>query len=201
MLREENDDFILCQDFNEEKICNLFIKNTFPKQLDLMIFEFEPNDYLDTNKYIRNMLIVFSIIVKNQSTHGTSIIKMDNIFYKPIIDILFSLAALYDKIYLIKPLTTNITKGERYLICKSFNTSSSEQTKIWQQIEEKIVKKYLLNSEWKHNYSREKAAFPLEWVRDNKFWPSVARIDNAYGDRNLVCSCLPIENYAEVELT
>jgi len=44
-------------------------------------------------------------------------------------------------------------------------------------------------SEWNHPYSREKAAFPLEWIRDNKFWPHVARVDNGYGDRNLMCSC------------
>jgi glycine dehydrogenase len=45
------------------------------------------------------------------------------------------------------------------------------------------------SSEWKHPYSREKAAFPLEWIRENKFWPHVARVDNGYGDRNLMCSC------------
>jgi len=49
---------------------------------------------------------------------------------------------------------------------------------------------------WTHPYSREKAAFPLPWVRSNKFWPSVARIDNPYGDRNLMCVCPPIETYA-----
>lgn len=48
---------------------------------------------------------------------------------------------------------------------------------------------------WDYSYSREKAAYPLEWVRDNKFWPTVGRVDDAYGDRNLVCSCLPIEAY------
>jgi glycine dehydrogenase len=48
---------------------------------------------------------------------------------------------------------------------------------------------------WNHNYSREKAAFPLEYVKQAKFWPSVAKIDNTYGDRNLVCTCLPIEAY------
>ena len=42
---------------------------------------------------------------------------------------------------------------------------------------------------WNHPYGREKAAFPLPWVRDNKFWISVARVDNGWGDRNLVCSC------------
>jgi glycine dehydrogenase len=49
---------------------------------------------------------------------------------------------------------------------------------------------------WPHAYSRERAAFPLPWVRERKFWPAVGRVDNAWGDRNLVCSCPPIEEYA-----
>jgi glycine dehydrogenase len=48
---------------------------------------------------------------------------------------------------------------------------------------------------WTHPYSREKAAFPLKWVREKKFWPSVGRLDDGYGDRNLICSCLPAEEY------
>ncbi len=55
----------------------------------------------------------------------------------------------------------------------------------------------VISSNWNHNYSREKAVYPLAWVRDLKFWPSVGKIDNAYGDRNLICSCLPIEEYLE----
>ena len=54
----------------------------------------------------------------------------------------------------------------------------------------------ITNDVWLKPYSRQKAAFPLEWVSKNKFWPSVGRVDNAYGDRNLVCSCAPIESYA-----
>lgn len=50
-------------------------------------------------------------------------------------------------------------------------------------------------SEWQQPYTREQAAFPRPWVRDNKFWPHVARIDAAYGDRNLICTCDPIESY------
>ena len=51
---------------------------------------------------------------------------------------------------------------------------------------------------WSRGYSRERAAFPLPWVRERKFWPSVGRVDDAYGDRNLVCACPPIEEYASV---
>ncbi len=51
-------------------------------------------------------------------------------------------------------------------------------------------------SDWPHPYSREQAAYPLPWVRASKFWPSVGRIDNPYGDRNLICICPPMEEYA-----
>lgn len=50
-------------------------------------------------------------------------------------------------------------------------------------------------NDWNHSYDREKAAFPVSWIADNKFWPGSSRIDDAYGDRNLVCSCTPIDAY------
>jgi glycine dehydrogenase len=51
--------------------------------------------------------------------------------------------------------------------------------------------------EWDHAYSRGQAAYPAPWTRASKFWPSVGRVNNAYGDRNLVCACPPVEEYAE----
>ncbi len=57
----------------------------------------------------------------------------------------------------------------------------------------------LVSSDWEHPYSRQQAFFPLPYLRDSKFWPPVSRIDNAYGDRNLVCTCLPPEAYADEE--
>ncbi|HET8737769.1 MAG TPA: aminomethyl-transferring glycine dehydrogenase [Pricia sp.] len=58
----------------------------------------------------------------------------------------------------------------------------------------------MLTSEtWEYPYSRQKAAFPLPYVSENKFWPAVRRVDDAYGDRNLMCTCAPIEAYAEAE--
>jgi glycine dehydrogenase len=53
------------------------------------------------------------------------------------------------------------------------------------------------SDEWAHSYSREQAAYPLAFVRARKFWPSVGRIDNPYGDRNLMCSCPPVEEFVE----
>jgi glycine dehydrogenase len=54
----------------------------------------------------------------------------------------------------------------------------------------------VLTGTWEMPYSREKAVFPAPFVKENKFWPSVRRIDSAYGDRNLICSCIPVEEYA-----
>ncbi|MBV1924896.1 MAG: aminomethyl-transferring glycine dehydrogenase, partial [Dokdonia sp.] len=55
----------------------------------------------------------------------------------------------------------------------------------------------LTNDHWDFPYTREQAAYPLSYVADNKFWPSVRRVDDAYGDRNLICTCEPIESYME----
>ncbi len=50
---------------------------------------------------------------------------------------------------------------------------------------------------WTHGYSREQAVFPAPWVAAAKYWPPVRRVDNVYGDRNLVCTCAPLEAYAQ----
>ncbi len=52
-------------------------------------------------------------------------------------------------------------------------------------------------SEWPHAYTREVAAYPLNWVRESKYWPPVARVDNVYGDRHLICSCISVEDAAQ----
>lgn len=54
-----------------------------------------------------------------------------------------------------------------------------------------------LTEEWPHPYTRQEAVYPTQWTREYKFWPAVGRIDQAYGDRNLVCTCLPMEAYTE----
>ena len=53
------------------------------------------------------------------------------------------------------------------------------------------------SSEWTHKYTREEAAFPNEFVKNNKYWAPVARVDNVYGDRNLVCSCPSMDEYKD----
>jgi glycine dehydrogenase len=53
----------------------------------------------------------------------------------------------------------------------------------------------LLLADWSRPYAKEQAFFPTAWVRGDKYWPPVARVDNAYGDRHLVCACPPMEDY------
>ena len=58
---------------------------------------------------------------------------------------------------------------------------------------------HVVSDDWAHPYSREQAAYPAPWTREAKFWPFTGRVDNAFGDRNLVCSCPPVEEYVEME--
>jgi glycine dehydrogenase len=58
----------------------------------------------------------------------------------------------------------------------------------------------VMDTNWDREYDREKGVFPLEHLRENKFWPSVSRVDDAYGDRNLMCSCIPIDAYSIEEV-
>jgi len=55
----------------------------------------------------------------------------------------------------------------------------------------------LITDEWNHKYSRQKAAYPMDWSKTNKFWPTVGRVNNTFGDRNLICSCPAVEEYEE----
>jgi hypothetical protein len=136
MFRDNIDDIIVNEDFDYDKLIDKFIVNTYNKQLDLLICEFNTSDYNDINKYINNMLLIFTIITKYQTSHGTCIIKIDNVFYKAIIDIIFIFSAIYDKVYLIKPSISQITKGDRYIVCKSYNPIQSNLIK---QIEKQII--------------------------------------------------------------
>jgi glycine dehydrogenase len=57
--------------------------------------------------------------------------------------------------------------------------------------------KVALADKWDKPYSRQKAVYPLQWVKSMKFWPTVGRIDSAYGDRNLICTCMPTEEFVK----
>ena len=70
------------------------------------------------------------VILRNQIQGGNCIIKINDIFYKPIIDILYLLSSLYDKTYILKPNTSNVTSFEKYIVCKGFQINEEKNTNL-----------------------------------------------------------------------
>ncbi|MEH6536410.1 MAG: aminomethyl-transferring glycine dehydrogenase [Psychroserpens sp.] len=103
---------------------------------------------------------------------------------------------------MIEP-TESESKQEMDRFCDAMISIKEEIDTITKENDNNVLKnaphtlEMITNDEWLLPYTRKQAAFPLDYVRDNKFWPSVRRVDDAYGDRNLVCTCAPIEAYME----
>ncbi|HZH70222.1 MAG TPA: glycine dehydrogenase (aminomethyl-transferring), partial [Flavobacteriaceae bacterium] len=99
--------------------------------------------------------------------------------------------------------TESESKAELDRFCDAMIAIRKEIDEVEIDIPNNVLKnaphtlKMVASDVWEFPYSREKAAFPLEYVSENKFWPSCRRVDEAYGDRNLVCTCTPIEEYME----
>ncbi|MEO6685498.1 MAG: glycine dehydrogenase (aminomethyl-transferring), partial [Dyadobacter sp.] len=108
---------------------------------------------------------------------------------------------------MIEP-TESESKAELDRFCDTMIAIRNEVREVEEGIADRVdnvlknaphTSRVVLADVWEHAYGREKAAFPLPHLRFNKFWPSVSRVDSAFGDRNLICSCIPVEAYAEVE--
>ncbi|WP_439487512.1 aminomethyl-transferring glycine dehydrogenase [Algoriphagus sp.] len=108
---------------------------------------------------------------------------------------------------MIEP-TESETKAELDKFCDALLSIRAEIQEIEDGVADKVenvlknaphTAMMVLTDDWNLPYSREKAVYPLEYVKANKFWPSVRRIDSAFGDRNLICSCIPVEDYASEE--
>ncbi|MCX7547905.1 aminomethyl-transferring glycine dehydrogenase [Xanthomarina sp. F1114] len=103
---------------------------------------------------------------------------------------------------MIEP-TESESKAEMDRFCDAMISIKKEIDLATKDDENNVLKnaphtlEMLTASEWLMPYSRETAAYPLDYIRDNKFWPTVRRVNDAYGDRNLICTCAPIEEYME----
>jgi glycine dehydrogenase len=102
--------------------------------------------------------------------------------------------------------TESESKAELDRFCAAMTLIRQEISEIEQgkaDMQDNVLKnaphtaEVLMADEWTHSYSRQSAAYPAPWTREYKFWTAVSRIDNAFGDRNFVCSCLPMEAYTE----
>ena len=106
---------------------------------------------------------------------------------------------------MIEP-TESESKYELDKFCDAMVSIKDEITKIQDGIYDKLdnplknaphTEQVIIDENWSHSYSREVAAFPFKYSKENKYWPKVSRVDDAYGDRHLVCSCLPLDAYKE----
>jgi hypothetical protein len=113
ILREEKIDFHTGSSFLVDEID----KN---KEFDFIFYEVSSEIYDNHNKYTISLLNILRLILKCQLANGSCIIKISMLFYKPIIDIIYILSSMYEKVYLIKPNTNNIVKYDKYVVCKGF---------------------------------------------------------------------------------
>jgi hypothetical protein len=120
IIREDKNDIYISEEFDINTVITFFLLDSSCKNLDFLFFEFNKEDYINVSSYFTNMILVLQIILKHQSNFGITIIKIDNIFYKVIIDVIYILAGLFEKVYIIKPSVSNSFSSERYIICKSF---------------------------------------------------------------------------------
>jgi glycine dehydrogenase len=105
---------------------------------------------------------------------------------------------------MIEP-TESEDKAELDRFCDALISIHDEITAIEKGLSDKVdnplknaphTQQVICANEWSHAYTRQEAAFPLYYVQQNKFWPTVARVNNTHGDRNLICTCEPVASYA-----
>lgn len=136
LLRKNKFDCNLYSGFDASKLLH---NTTFPLKIDFFFFELNKIQYITNSNYFKNAVIMLYVILKNQSQYGVSILKIEGIFYKPIVDILYILTCAFDKVFIIKPTVSNIFSHERYIVCKKFLNNKIE---ILKKLEEIIFSPY-----------------------------------------------------------
>ena len=126
IFRENNNDIIYEYNIESELSILRPFQGIETMTVDFLYFEIGNHMELDVNNYCINFMIILCNILTYQNVNGTCIIKIDVIYHKPILDILYLLTSMYEKIYIIKPNASNAFKSERFVICKSFISDYSK---------------------------------------------------------------------------
>ena len=170
-----------------------YIKEKLVKHFDVL--------YSGNNNRVAHEMIVDFRMFKKDGIEVVDVAKrlMDYGFHAPTVS--FPVAGTL----MIEP-TESESKEELDRFCEAMISIKSEINEVLAGevfLEESVLKNaphtlgLAVNDEWNFNYTRQKAVYPLAWVRDRKFWPSVRRVNDAFGDRNFICSCAPISDYIE----
>jgi len=168
-----------------------YIKNILNKHYDVL--------YTGNNERVAHEMIIDFREFKKYGIEVFDIAKrlMDYGFHAPTVS--FPVAGTL----MIEPTESeNLEELDRF--CEAMIAIKGEIDEVIEgkiKIEDSVLRnaphtiKLIVNDKWNFKYSREKAVYPLAWVKENKFWPSVRRLNDVYGDRNLICSCAPLEEY------
>jgi hypothetical protein len=113
MLREKFSDIV----FHSNNLNEQIVESIANTKFNFLFFE---SDETNINNYIKNIIQFFLVIIMHQDNDGTTILKINNFFYKPIIEIIYILTSLFEKVYIIKPNSSNITSFDKYIVCKNF---------------------------------------------------------------------------------
>jgi len=170
-----------------------YIKEKLVKHFDIL--------YSGSNNRVAHEMIVDFRMFKKDGIEVVDVAKrlMDYGFHAPTVS--FPVAGTL----MIEP-TESESKEELDRFCEAMISIKSEINEVLAGevvLQESVLKNaphtlgLAVNDEWAFKYTRQKAVYPLEWVKDRKFWPSVRRVNDAYGDRNFICSCAPISDYIE----
>jgi len=118
MLRENFNDHLKCFDELNDETMNLIGNEKF----DFMFFETKTNK----KEYFFSIIEILMVVLKNQRSGGSCVIKINSIFHKPVVDFIYMMSSLYNNVYILKPNTSNVTTFEKFVICKSFKTSEKK---------------------------------------------------------------------------
>lgn len=130
ILRENKNDVVLHTNKNE----SINISEKF----DFLFYEIKDEEFPNLNSYILYLIDIVMIIMKQQKENGVTIIKMNYIFHKPVIDILYILSSMFEKSYIVKPNATNIITFNKYLVCKHFLLHEHREKNIYMQYYNKL---------------------------------------------------------------
>jgi len=157
VVREDKADEFEYSDFH-------FLKEDLfqDKQFDFIFFEFHKEEYNDLKKYSENMINALYYVVKYQMIEGTTIFKIDYIFYKIIVDIIYLLSNVFEKVYIFKPSVCNIMLGERYIVCKNFSPNNISLQEMQDHLNEIII--HLKQEKEKTIYSLLKNSIPYYFI-------------------------------------
>jgi hypothetical protein len=164
LFRENNNDYI---DNYKECKSNLY-EELNGKSYDIIFYEIEKINYCNLNNYVLKLIDTILLILHRQTNNGITIIKIGFTFHKPVVDILYLLSSLYQKVYIVKPNTSNVMSYEKFIVCKNFILNENTRQIYFSYIVKLIeFKKFYSNNEnIKHIIDKDIPYFYINKIDD-----------------------------------